>query len=394
MQINIQWFKNIDNLTLKWDLFLIEWSNWTGKSSILEAIEYSIFNTINWKSKWLSWYTKNWYEKFIVDSDLQKLPSYYRPVIFCDILNQQPVEVRKILILTLMEDKLKKRLSKVWQWDVEKTFKYIKKQFSNYSKNYKKLQNEIELLQSQLSNLEEVDDEEIKALEIKIENTEATISLDKLKNELTNLQDKEEKLLLDLASLQEWKCPMCNQPYSNENKLNTIKKEIKLTRKQIKDIKHMIDTHDDSYSQYVKRLIQLQSIKQERDRLERLIQEKIESLDTIDNTIEDYYQYISHDIYKELEVKLKPVIDITFFAPNTYASWETLTVLVHKKWIEYKYLSLSEKLLLNMELSKLIYNWPLFIDNTEIVDDIKKIKIKQWILCRVSNNDLKIKKIK
>ena len=151
------------------------------------AEDCSIIATFGWIN-----YERNW------SIGRPYIPVYFRPVIFCDLLNQEARYIKEVLAEVFISDFAKKLFWNYREETLEWTMKSIRNKYTEFNKQYNKIKIKIDILTERLEldeykNLTQEWLEEHKAKLMEVSIAEKLHDTKKLKSDQRNLEIQIEK---------------------------------------------------------------------------------------------------------------------------------------------------------------------------------------------------------
>lgn len=455
MKLEIKKFKTIDSISIQWNKIQFSWKNWVWKTTILNAVEYVLFWTVWWKSKDL-WLDKHSVVDFTYLNNVwtfnnpAKLPKFIRDIVFCDLLNQEPSEIKETLSNLIINDEMWKWLFwNFWTWEYWKTKDLISKNYNSYKKSFQEKSIKVWVLQEQLDSYSnQFEESDIEELEFKIKTLSLDIShwhniidinwlmsmKEWLENELDSLKDDNLKLTDDINLLNSSNkllennlCPICKWFYEDKelllnnqiklNKLidkqkdtysfiNKLKEDIISITKTISDSKDIdnqnnFENQKNILEQYKSDLIRLNMIKSNMSELENQIDSiSNELIELWNDPINQLYSLIKPDwrINKIIQNSLEWWLEWFKFIFFEESKWEMKPIFrLEIDWEDYKYLSRAERYLSNIKLSKFLLSisnidLPLLLDDMEMFDSenlanvLELLSDNNYLLTSVKSN--------
>jgi len=181
MEITIKKFRNIDSQKMIWQVIQIEGFNWAGKSNTLRAIEWCLFWTVYWKQKWISISNSNKTRTIVslnIDEDVyhkdssektnQYIDDMLKPIMFCELLDQDSFIIKRILTQILLQEQAKKLFWIYRKNNLDDSITLVKKIYNEQTKLYSKASERLEVLQGLIEKIS-VTQEQIEQIESAIE---------------------------------------------------------------------------------------------------------------------------------------------------------------------------------------------------------------------------------
>lgn len=467
MKLSITNFRNIDSLEIDGSKIHIQGKNWAGKSNILRAIERCLFWTIYGRKQWIT-PVKIWEEHCRValhigedarernDGDTAAyVNAAMRPIMFCNLLDQEYPYIKKVLADILIQDKAKPMFGKLWMWSIESSITNVKTTRTSTNKEFLKIKNRIDFLNEEISKQEHITVENMekmeeqyatKKLELNKYSSQEGDTLTSLDNWIKLLEsqskDTEQRirdykvnlnrlLIVMQTKLDEWtklkeaKCPTCWSDYKDDSLLQKTRNEYKDAGLAIEELRQTIQTLEQSL---VKITTEIQE--QEKTRLAILnsASDTIISQTTLENEVNwlfkliaDYWAKLQQKNSRESElqklvdqlIKLEqqevftvndkispqgelnqllqseihsifPELTFNIIEENTYGEFKS-TMAVYYNDIEYKELSRSEKLFVNVMVSTRLMElkpnikYPLLLDDSEMFSKAHITKLENLL---------------
>lgn len=480
MKLTIQNFRNIESETIEGAKVHIQWRNWSGKSNILRSVERVLFATINGAKTWIipiqdgkdSCSVIFEMDGVVYDRDSGNTSAYldamWRPIIFCNLLDQEYAYIKKVLSDVVLTADAIKLFGSYRAWSVHTSITQVKRMRTEKNKEYRKIKNRIDFLQQEIENRQHVTNEWLEVYETSLAEKKAKlekytaggVSINDLKVKLDEYKDQlhqKEKVfaewkialtrcLSDMTQLMEkwkklteWTCPTCWQKFSSKelvDKLrdeyadkkqesNTIQSTLDSVELQIRKIndgiadinnqitKFQIDNQDiiESQTTLEKEIASLREtqvkyaealkLKNEYDEEMQLLINKLIALQKDEVFIVNEYispKWKLNQLLQEKIAELLPGCEIVILE-DVDLTWEQKsTFKVYQEGIEYRDLSRSQKLYLNIVLSRKLleiawHKFPLMIDDAEMFSKTNIDKLKkeldeggvEYIITKVCN---------
>jgi DNA repair exonuclease SbcCD ATPase subunit len=357
MQLTTKNFRWAPNGSRDWKSIYVSWTNGSWKSTMLYAVEWCLFGTIQGKIKWTTPYKHNTdfvsVEVAFGDKKFSRqdkntwsyIDTKYRPIMFCNLLDQENADAKRIIADIVIRDEARDLLGRFWLWNIEESVKKIRADYNVYKKTFESKKSQIDVYQKELNDMQEVWDDIIKEWASEIENIKVEImtlenvfdkskleeywaSVENYRKLLTELEsdynNKIQKKVQILEKMEEvkqewltanwWSCYACWQ------ELNDIKERVlKSLRSKYAELgweKWVLDVEIDELSARIEKTkIELKSVEVKYEEFKKLDQsEKLRALE------KKYYEWKEKlikcewikDLRKDYEEKIdKLVIEIT-----------------------------------------------------------------------------------
>ncbi len=481
MKLSIKNFRNLENQEIEWSKIHIQGKNWSGKSNVLRAIERVLFGTIYGRKQGITpvmngaahckvELTLGETEYMRVDSQTTAyVNAAIRPIMFCNLLDQEYPYIKKVLADVLIQDKAKPLFGSLRAGSIDTSITNVKTTRTNTNKEFLKIKNRIDFLNEELAKNEHITGENMEQMEEQYANKKleldkyttqdgATLkwleewlkSLNSLKNEkekllqeyklnLNRLLIQANKLVEEWKRLKENKCPTCGGAFTDEALLDKTRISYHDTTKAIEELRVTISSIEQTLVKVNTEITEAESKKLE---VLSSSSESIVSQWTLEREVNSLFQLLA-DYWAKLKQKtewedeLLKLVDqlikleqAEVFQVNDKISpkWELNQLLqeaIHEKFpgltfniieeteygdfkstmavyyndVEYKELSRSEKMYINVLLSTTLmslkpeWHYPLLLDDTEMFskNHIEKLEALlsqsavEYVLTKVCN---------
>lgn len=193
--------------------------NGAGKSNVLYAVERCLFWTIQGKKRDMQALkygednvsvSFNWYARS-KESWSWFIDNTYRPIMFCSVLDMDPATAKQIIGDIIIQEDAKKVLGKYWMWSLDKSKKHIQKEYREYSKALKSMQEKLVVYQEELDELWDINEDLLKEWKDKVDEYKIAlekipwwVDKDKLQEHMDtveNLEDKRNKYQKEIDGL-------------------------------------------------------------------------------------------------------------------------------------------------------------------------------------------------
>lgn len=480
MKLSLKNFRSHEDLSIDWDKILIDWKNGEWKSNILYAIERVLFGTIQWRKQGIApitfWKSNCLVNLTVADDEYERsnwnptayLDPMYRPIIFCNLLDQEYTYIKKVLAEIVIAKQAKELFGAYWKWSIDMTIKEIKKEFTVKNKRFIDVQNRVSFLNEQIERLSQYTPEAMVSLEEEYlvlkekfdtltpnENIEEALinewkainenirSKEAIINQLKVNQQRSVTLSEQLAErgkkLASWTCPTCWQKFSSQEEINKLREEYKTEVESSLALGSELDKVNqekqelefklqsikqkilDTRNQQVNTINEYEDIKSKTmnaykiyTEYNSILTQKIWYEQELDKLINDTIKYQEDPIFTMNEyiapkgklnqilaenvTNIFPGIEIDLFSLDSFGESKS-TFNIKLEWIDYKELSRSQKLALNIQVSnnimkKIGMEIPLCIDDAEMFSSehfsIVASTLNYFIATKVSDNNLSI----
>lgn len=382
-----------ESVTIEWSS-IITWRNWSGKSSILNSVEMSLYWTINGvrpKVKGTAEFESEYSFK------AKELP--LQSIIYARFLDQSPIAKKKTLLNLIVDEEIKWRFGDFWDTDIEKSIKAVQDRAKTFKKS-------IEAADTKMSLLEEQNESDETSITMYPENIEVDFDFKDVESMAVNLNSLEASMSAREAS---WKslianeCSACKQKLpEDENSasmLDQIKKEYSGFKKEREELWTEYEAaieHNKWWEQAAKNKVLLaeknmyiSNINKRNEQTQQLVEELV---DTKKDWVFAVETYIKNELYWEISKKfsLKDFeIDLSWSFKLKY------------KWVDFDTMSRWQKYTANVYFSVWLLRQLdcriLMLDDIEMLNQsiqdeiIKEIKDFDYLIAIVDDNDLTVK---